>query len=552
MTDASDNSLLTEYTAVVSRAILALLLAATIAFAWSVLPLVLRIKRSNLWVIPGPRSTNWLLGNLNEYNDSPEDLISDAWMRQYGSVVRIHGFLQAPILSVTDNRALNHIFTNFTTFPKPEYVRRDLSKLLCEGTRPSAHSRVLNQAFGAAQIREATRTFFDKALELRDLWGGEVSTGAQPTRINILHNYILHGLNLTTLDVIGQAAFNYDFEALKYAHNPNTFASTMEQIFSMPDQRPVRVLLSNLIPALNYLTDPNMKLIDIAVGLMRGIGARLVAEKKSELVLDDKHIDRGAKSLEDRDLVTVLVKAHMFPDVLDGPLLSEDDVLSRNFIIAGYETTSDAVTWCLYELARAPRIQAKLREEVLAVRADAPTMDDLISLPYLDMVVHETLRLRAPVTSTVRSANKTEVIPLESLFRGLDGKMHDSIEVPEGTILVIPFMAIHRSTTIWGTDATEFRPERWEDPPKASDDIPGMWGHLLSFGSGPRGCLGYRFAIVEMKALIFTLLRAFEFAPAVDPANIGTMPGIVLRPCLKDELERGSQMPLLVSRRDVI
>ena len=103
-----------------------------------------------------------------------------------------------------------------------------------------------------------------------------------------------------------------------------------------------------------------------------------------------------------------------------------------------------------------------------------------MALPYLDMVVRETLRTRAPVTSTIRTANKSDVIPLETPFRGLDGEMHDSIEyvapcarpvthictctngrctarVPEGTMMIVPFMAIHRSTAIWGPDASEFR-----------------------------------------------------------------------------------------------
>ena len=71
-----------------------------------------------------------------------------------------------------------------------------------------------------------------------------------------------------------------------------------------------------------------MKLIDIAVGLMRGIGARLVAEKKVELARNGNHADSVA-NLEDRDLVTVLVKAHMISDELGEPLLSEDDILSR-------------------------------------------------------------------------------------------------------------------------------------------------------------------------------------------------------------------------------
>ncbi|KAI0327035.1 cytochrome P450 [Cubamyces sp. BRFM 1775] len=549
--------------------ILTLTSALAIAFAWVVIPLVLRIKKSGLWVIPGPRSTSWLLGNLREYNDSPRDLISDEWMERHGSVVRIHGFLQTPMLSITDNRAINHLFTNYTYFTKPEYIRLDLSKLLCEGLltvegtsfialqldhasdliageRYKHQRRILNQVFGMAQIRAATSTFFDKARELRDLWTLEATAGEHSTRIDVLH-----GLNMASLDAVGQTVFNCDFEALRSGQKPNKFSDTMEQIFSMPNQKHVLVLMKNLFPVLDFIIDPNMKLVNQAVGMMRGIGVQLVAEKKAELLREGRS---ESNSLEDRDFVSALVKAHIRPDVPGGQCLSEDDVLSQfpTFIIAGHETTSDATAWCLYELAQAPHVQAKLREELRAVETDSPTMDELVSLQYLDMVVREILRLRAPVTSTVRTANKTDVVPLETPFRGLDGEMHDSIQVPEGTIMIIPFMAIHRSKAIWGPDAAEFRPERWENPPKASINVPGVWGHLLSFGGGPRACIGFRFALVEMKALIFTLLRAFEFTPAVDSADISTMPGIVLRPCLKDAPEGGSQLPLLVRRCEIV
>ena len=83
-----------DHTTSLWRIILALAVALIIALTWIVVPLVLRVRKSKLWVIPGPPSTSWILGNLREYNESPRDLISDEWMERYGSVVRIHGFLQ--------------------------------------------------------------------------------------------------------------------------------------------------------------------------------------------------------------------------------------------------------------------------------------------------------------------------------------------------------------------------------------------------------------------------------------------------------------------------
>ena len=86
------------------------------------------------------------------------------------------------------------------------------------------------------------------------------------------------------------------------------------------------------------------------------------------------------------------------------------------FLLAGHETTSTATTWALYALTQAPDAQRKLREEVLALGTDTPTMDELNSLHYLDNVVRETMRLHAPVPSTIRMATKDDVIPLSTPF----------------------------------------------------------------------------------------------------------------------------------------
>ena len=97
------------------------------------------------------------------------------------------------------------------------------------------------------------------------------------------------------------------------------------------------------------------------------------------------------------------------------------------FIVAGHETTSTATTWCLYALTQSPVVQRKLREELLRVSTDMPTMDELVALPYLDMVVKETLRLHAPVPITDREATTDTYIPLSRPYTDKHGKIHDSI-----------------------------------------------------------------------------------------------------------------------------
>ena len=109
------------------------------------------------------------------------------------------------------------------------------------------------------------------------------------------------------------------------------------------------------------------------------------------------------------------------------------------------------------------------------------------------------------------------------------------------------------------------RPERWENVPEGTASIPGVWSHLLTFIGGPRACIGYRFTLIEcvaslasaqnrlltacrMKALIFTLVRAFEFELAFDVADMQVKSGIVMQPRIVKGPEAApkSQMPLIV------
>lgn len=88
---------------------------------------------------------------------------------------------------------------------------------------------------------------------------------------------------------------------------------------------------------------------------------------------------------------------------------------------------STAVTWALYAMTQAPDVQMRLREELLSVETDTPSMDVLMALPYLDTLVRETLRVYPPVPATERIAMKDDVLPFQKPFTDKHGAVHDSI-----------------------------------------------------------------------------------------------------------------------------
>jgi cytochrome P450 len=163
--------------------------------------------------------------------------------------------------------------------------------------------------------------------------------------------------------------------------------------------------------------------------------------------------------------------------------LSKQEVLCQisTFIAAGHETTSNALSWTLYALARDPRVQEKLRAELRSIPLPAnstPTSptplsnapldpplpslspsltDDIRALPYLDSVVRESLRLHAPITSTMRVCAADDVIPVAEPFVDKHGQVRAEIQVKKHDIVSIPIQAINRNERAWGPDAGEFR-----------------------------------------------------------------------------------------------
>ena len=99
-----------------------------------------------------------------------------------------------------------------------------------------------------------------------------------------------------------------------------------------------------------------------------------------------------------------------------------------SFFIAGHETTSFGTAFGLFALAQAQNVQQKLRDELLSVDTEKPTMDELNTLLYLDAVVREILRVHAPVRATGRIAAKDDIIPLSIPITDRNGRTLDHVK----------------------------------------------------------------------------------------------------------------------------
>ncbi|PPQ63339.1 hypothetical protein CVT24_006712 [Panaeolus cyanescens] len=505
---------------------------------------------SPLNILPRPPSSSFMLGNVKEILDAEASEMQMKWVEKYGPTFMYKGFFGMSQLYTIDTKALHHMSMNYMLYQKPEALRYQLSKfigeglLLVEDERHKQQRRIMNPAFGPAQIREITEIFVERALKLRDLWTSEIEKEGGKARIEAMS-----WLSRMTLDVIGLAGFNYKFDALETDAKDNELNQAFSEAFHTGNKMGVVPIIRTIFPSLRWLPAAIDAPINKLQTTMNRIGGQLLSESKTAILsgTDEKV---GGKS--QKDLLSILVRANMSPDVAPHQQMSDKDVLAQipTFLAAGHETTSVATSWALFCLTQAPEVQAKLRDELMLISTENPTMDELNSLHYLDFVVRETLRLHPPLTATLRVAMKDDIVPLAQPIKDHNGSIiSDHLEVKEGQLISFGIMPLNSSTAIWGEDASEFRPERWNKVPEGATHIPGIWGNSYTFLGGPRACIGYRFAVVEMKAILFTLVRAFDFTLAVPPSDIGSKgvdPGMQ-RPIVRSEGTDNNQMPVFIT-----
>ncbi|TFK60962.1 cytochrome P450 [Pluteus cervinus] len=493
--------------------------------------------------LPGPKSPSWIWGNFKEIWVSEHSVPQEKWVGQYGMTIKYKGFMGRNRLYTMDPKAIGHVLMNSQDYQKPDEMRQGLSQivgpgvLVVEGEKHKQQRRVMNPAFGAAQIRELTEVFVDKSVQLRDAWAAEITKQGGIGKIEALG-----WLSKTTLDIIGLAGFHYHFNNLGESSEPNELNDAFSFLFKANTTMAILPMLRAIIPPLRILPTERDAKSKQAQATMNRIGRDLLRESQAH------GLDAQQASGKRRDLLSLLVRANMSKDIPESQRMSDEDVVAQvpTFLAAGHETTSTGTTWALYALCRDQEVQRKLREELLTVPTENPSMDELNALPYLDAVVRETMRVHAPVPSTIRIATRDDVLPLSKPFTDKKGRVQEGISIRKGQTIMIPILAMNRATWIWGDDAAEFRPERWESVPEAATVIPGVWGNMLSFLGGPRACIGYRFSLVEMKALLFTLIRSFEFELAVPVEDITKRSTVVQRPVLKSDPDGHNQLPLLI------
>jgi len=504
---------------------------------------------------------------MNEISRSQPGLWHQKIIQEYGKTLVYKGFMNTNRLCTVDVRGLGHILKNDGVYQKVPQFKKGLGRILgeknpglvlSEGDEHRQQRKIMNPAFSLTHIRSLLPNFYEKAHDVRSIWSSKIdSKPSQGTEINVLDT-----LSHMALDIIGETGFGYHFNSL--TDEGSELATVFATVLNHPEKIRVWDILTHWFPALALVPTARRKRMQLAIDALNRIGGKLVKDKKDAILkevagqeVDVEKISIEKQNIIGKDMLSVLIRSNMATDLPPNARLSDGTLMSQisTFVLTGHETTATGLTWALHTLSLPEHIfaQDKLREEILAVDLEdtdpkgGPALEVLEGLEYLDAVVRECLRWTTIVPSSLRICMKDDVVPLS------DGK---SIRVKKGDGVFIPIVVLNKSEDVWGEDALKFKPERWlpayqstlsPELKQRQRDIPGVYSDLMSFLGGPRSCIGVKFSVLEMKAVLFILLRSFKFK-AVSGAEITTRTSIVTRPFVKGRENEGSMMPLTVEK----
>jgi cytochrome P450 len=223
----------------------------------------------------------------------------------------------------------------------------------------------------------------------------------------------------------------------------------------------------------------------------------------------DEYLQRRRKEAPGHDLLQILMDArysdgHGMPDEL---ILSE----SMQLLVAGHETSSNALSWLLYLLSSRPDCVDRVREEFDSVLGDRPlSYSDVPKFEFTTQVIMEALRLYPPFWMVDRMA--------------LADDRAGDIDIPAGSTVVVFIYGAHHSPQYW-QNPESFEEERFA---RSNEKRHTPFAHL-PFGAGPRGCIGGNYAMLQMLMILSVLLRKYDFS-LVPGQNIEPRPMVILRP----------------------
>ena len=409
-------------------------------------------------VAPGPKPS--LLRSIVYFPGRDPLAFFSNLARDYGDVVS-YKMAGEHLFLVGDPQHIKDILvTHNKNFMKGRGLQRS-KRLLGEGLLTSegaAHlrqRRLMQPAFHRDRIAGYGRTMVGYADQLRSGWADGATLD------------IAREMNRLTLNIVGKTLFDADVES-QAVEVGEALTGVMDTFW---------VMMLPFADLLERLPVPKLRRARMARGRLDAIIYRMIA-------------DRRASGRDHGDLLSMLLTAQ---DEDDGGVMTDLQVRDEamTIFLAGHETTANALTWTWYLLGETPDVEAKMHEEIDRVLGRLPTMADIPSLPYVERVVTESMRLYPPAWIIGR--------------RALGEYPIGPYLAPAGALFLVSPYIVQRDPRYY-PDPERFDPDRWTPAFRAA--LPKF--AYFPFGGGPRQCIGESFAWMELILLVATIARQWR------------------------------------------
>ncbi|WVZ61992.1 hypothetical protein U9M48_011794 [Paspalum notatum var. saurae] len=386
------------------------------------------------------------------------------------------------------------------------------------------------ELLSAARLRQHERA---RSQEVRAMLRGLYDDAPPPPAVRIMDHLFTVNINVISRMVLGKkyvgggdGGGGGGGSSSAPTTTPEEFKWMIEEFFFLSGALNV----GDMIPWLSWL-DPH--------GYVRRMKRlRQMFDRFLDHVLDehDGRRRREGEGFVAMDMVDLLLELADDPD-LEVPIQRHGvKAFTLNLLVGLPDTTSVTIEWAMSELLRNPGVLAKATEELDRVvgRERHVTEGDVASLPYVEAVVKETMRLH-PVTPMLapRLSREDVVVAVPSSTGEHDGAGAVGYGIPAGTLVFVNVWAIGRDPGVWGPDAGEFLPERFAG---SSVDVLGHDLELLPFGSGRRMCPGIALGLKVVQLILASLLHGYAWR----------LPDGVAAEELSMEEKHGLSMPRLV------
>ncbi|KAK9384606.1 cytochrome P450 [Lipomyces mesembrius] len=351
--------------------------------------------------------------------------------------------------------------------------------VFAEGEEHKRQRKLLSPEFSYAHVKKFVPVFMSKTKKVMNQFDKIVETG--PTVFKVFPYF-----SRLTLDAIGEASFEISNAGDKFF------------LFNM----------FAFLPGWKYVPTAYNKEVRHARHVFSKTCKNVLKGKKDEV--NSTGNVRGKDGIyngQNRDILSIL---------LGNSDWSAEEVENQmmTFLFAGHETTAGAVAWALLTLAKHMDVQKKMRDEVRAAFPggvdEIKTAEQIESLKYVNNVARELLRCNPPLITTTRQALRDVVIDGETIYQGTD--------------VILSLKALNYSKNLWGADAHEFNPDRWDG--RQADSAYAY----MSFLQGSRSCIGKRFAEIEFKCILASFVARYVFEESVDNQPINRQFLITVRP----------------------